>query len=150
MISVYSVLFTLVLFSELSSNLVTVAIPSSKAENGITEQDGLGSLLGDEPLTEEDMVPRMYRRSLVLDDDVRDENGNPKIFVVSDMRQKGHRIRGLFPAFARGSPLLTDQSLSHTPAEYSLKIDRRNADFNMLRCMIGRVYRPCWEAATLS
>lgn len=83
MISVYSVLFTLVLFSELSSNLVTVAIPSSKAENGITQQDGLGSLLGDEPLTEEDMVPRMYRRSLVLDDDVRDENGNPKIFVVS-------------------------------------------------------------------
>ncbi|KAG7225580.1 hypothetical protein INR49_004986, partial [Caranx melampygus] len=145
MISVYSVLFTLVLFSELSSHLVTAAIPANKLEDGVIEQDGLGSLLGNEPLTEHAMAPPVYRRRLVVDNDDRDEDRNPKIIVLSDMRQKGHSLRGMNSAFSRSLPLLTDRSLSHTPAEYSLKIDRRNTDLDMLRCMIGRVYRPCWE-----
>lgn len=46
------------------------------------------------------------------------------------MRQKGHSFRGLNSAFSRSLPLLTDRSLSHTPAEYSLKIDRRNTDLD--------------------
>ncbi|XP_042258609.1 pro-MCH isoform X1 [Thunnus maccoyii] len=146
MISIYSVLFTLVLFSELSSHLVTVAMPASKIEDGETEQDGLGSLLGDGPMTEQAVVPPMYRRSLVLDSNIRDDDGNPKIIIVSDMRLKGHSARGLNPAFTRSLPLITERSLSHTPAEYSLKTDRRDTDLDMLRCMIGRVYRPCWEA----
>ncbi|XP_040886333.1 pro-MCH [Toxotes jaculatrix] len=149
MISVYSVLFTLVLFSELSSHSVTVAIPATKVEAGLTEQDGLGSLLGDEPMAEHAMVPPVYKQSLVLDNNFREEDGNPKIIMVSDMRQKGHSTRGLNPAFTWRLPLLTDRSLSHTPAEYSLKIERRNTDLDILRCMIGRVYRPCWEAGNL-
>ncbi|GAA6221048.1 pro-MCH [Lates japonicus] len=145
MISVYSFLFTLVLFSELSSHLLTVAIPATKLEDGITEQDGLGSLLSSEPITEPVEAPPVYRRNLVLDNSVRDEDGNPKFIIVSDMRLKGHNIRGLNPALTRSLPLLTDRSLSHTPVEHSLKIDRRNTDLDMLRCMIGRVYRPCWQ-----
>ena len=47
-----------------------------------------------------------------------------------DMRQKGRSIRGLFQAFTRGLPLLTDRSLGLAPAEYSSKIDRRNADLD--------------------
>ncbi|XP_008279101.1 pro-MCH [Stegastes partitus] len=135
MISVHSVLFTLVLFSELSSNVVAVAMP---AEDGETEHEGLNSIFGDEPMVEPAAVPLVYRRNLVLDNDVRDEDGSPKVIVISDMRLKGHNVRGLNPAFTR--------SLSHTPAEYSSKIDRRETDLDVLRCMIGRVYRPCWEA----
>ncbi|XP_059182066.1 pro-MCH [Centropristis striata] len=144
MISVYSVLYTLVLFSELNRHLVTVALPATKVEDGATEQDG--QFLGYEPMNELDVGPPSYRRNLVMDAIDRDEDGNPKILIVSDMGLKGHSIRGLNSAFSRSLPLLTDRSLSHTPSEHSLKIDRRNTDLDMLRCMIGRVYRPCWDA----
>ncbi|XP_032361569.1 pro-MCH [Etheostoma spectabile] len=144
MISVYSVLYTLVLFSELSSHLVTVAMPAAKGDEGATEQNGL--FLGDESMTELAGVPLSYRRNLLLDTNARDEDGSPKILIVSDMGLKGHGIRGLNPnpAFTRSFPLLADRSLSYTPAEHSLTIGRRNTDNGMLRCMIGRVYRPCW------
>ncbi|XP_067346233.1 pro-MCH [Channa argus] len=139
-----SVLFSLVLFSELNRHLVTVAMPATKLEDGSSDQGVVGLLLRDEVMSERAVVPPLYRQSLVLDN-VKDEDGSPKI-IVSDMRLRGHSMRGLNSAFTRNLPLLTDQSLSHTPAEYTLKIDRRDTDLDMLRCMIGRVYRPCWEA----
>ncbi|XP_030296400.1 pro-MCH [Sparus aurata] len=150
MVSVYTVLYALLLFSELSSHLVAVAMPAYKVEDGVNEQDGLGLMAGDEPMTEPVVVPAMvpppvYRRNHVLDNNVRDEDGSPKIYILSDVRLKGHSSRGLNPAFARSIPVLTDRSLSDAPAENSLRIDRRNTDLDMLRCMIGRVYRPCWE-----
>ncbi|XP_034433896.1 pro-MCH [Hippoglossus hippoglossus] len=148
MISVSSVVFTLVLFSELNSPLVTVASPTTKVEDGVIEPDGLSSFLGDEPMIEQAMVPPVYRGSLMLDNSIRDGEGNPKIFIISDMRQKGHGIRGLNSGLTRSLPLLADHKLSHTPAGYSFKMDRRDTDFNMLRCMIGRVYRPCWESSS--
>ncbi|XP_072233826.1 pro-MCH [Leuresthes tenuis] len=145
MISIYSILFTLVLFSELGSHLVTVAMPSTKEEDGATEQDGIDSILGDMPMNEPAVVPQMYRRSLTLDNNVRDD-GTPKIVILlSDTRLKGRSVHGLNSAFTRNRPLLTDRSLSHTPGASSLKIDKRDTDLDMLRCMIGRVYRPCWE-----
>ncbi|XP_047431745.1 pro-MCH [Mugil cephalus] len=146
MMSVHSVLFALVLFSELSSRCVTTAMPASKVDDGATEQEGLASMLGeDEPMTDPALGSAVYRRNIVLDGNARDEDGSPKIIVISDMRLKGHGVRGLNPGFTRSLPLLADQSLSHTPALSSLKIERRNTDLDMLRCMIGRVYRPCWE-----
>nr|AHB33368.1 prepromelanin concentrating hormone 2 [Platichthys stellatus] len=147
MISVSSVVFTLVLFSELNSPLVTVASPTTKGEDGVIEQDGLSSFLGDEPMMEQAMVPPVYRGSLMLDNSIRDEEGNPKIFILSDMRQKGHGTRGLNSGLTRSLPLLADHKMSRAPAEYSFKMDRRDTDFNMLRCMIGRVYRPCWGSS---
>ncbi|XP_058481183.1 pro-MCH [Solea solea] len=144
MISTYSVLFALVLFSELSSHLVAEALPATKVEDAM-EQESLTSLLGDEVLTEHAMVSPVYRQSFMMDN--RDEDGNPNVIVFSDMRQKGHRIRGrLNPSFAQSFPQLTDRKLSHNPPEYTLKMDRRDTDLNMLRCMIGRVYRPCWAS----
>lgn len=80
MISIYSVLFTLMLFSELSSHLVTVAMPAAKTDDILTEQDALTSLLGDKLMSEPAVVPPLLRRSFLLDG-VRDENGNPKIIV---------------------------------------------------------------------
>lgn len=47
-----------------------------------------------------------------------------------DARLKGHSVRGLNPAFTRSLPLLADRSLSYTPAEYSVKIDRRDTDLD--------------------
>nr|XP_019960507.1 PREDICTED: pro-MCH 2-like [Paralichthys olivaceus] len=149
MVSAYSILFTLVLFSELNSHLLTVASPATKVEDGEIEQDGLSALLGDDPINEHAMVPPAYRGRLMLDNSIRDEDGNRKIIIVSDMRQRGRGTRGLNSVLTRSLPLLADQKLSRAPAEYSFKIDRRDTDFNMLRCMIGRVYRPCWESSNI-
>ncbi|KAK2859168.1 hypothetical protein Q5P01_003788 [Channa striata] len=141
MISVYSLLFSLVLFSELNSHLVTVAMPTTKIEDGSSEQGVMGSLWRDESMSES-AVP-LYRRTLVLDD-VKDEDGSPRV-LVSGSRLEGHSMRGLNSALTRNLPLLTDRSLSHSPADYGLKLDRQDTDLDMLRCMIGRVYRPCWK-----
>lgn len=80
MISVYSVLYTLVLFSELSSHSVTATMPATKAEDGAAEQDGLGFLLGDEAMTDADMPPG-YWQSRVLSNKLRDEDGGPLVSV---------------------------------------------------------------------
>ncbi|XP_037617230.1 pro-MCH [Sebastes umbrosus] len=142
MISVHSVLYTLVLFSELSSIL---AMPATKVEDGVAEQD-VQLFLGDEAMTESAVVPPAYRRSFVLDTNVRDEeDGSPKIIIISNVGLKGRSIRGLNSAFTRSLPLLKERSLSYAPEEHSLKTDRRSPDIDVLRCMIGRVYRPCWE-----
>ncbi|TWW64843.1 pro-MCH [Takifugu flavidus] len=129
MISASSFLYTLVLFSGLSSRSVTVAMPAAKIED-----EGLGLLLGDEPA----VVPPVYRRMDVQGSSPRD--GRSKIIVVSDLRLKG--FHGESPAFLRSPHLLTDQNV---PTEDGLTLERRNADLDILRCMVGRVYRPCWE-----
>lgn len=78
MISVCSFIYTLVLFSELSSHLVT----ATKVEDA-TEQDGLGLILGDGPMTQPADGPSVYRQNSVQDNSVRGEDGRPKIIIVS-------------------------------------------------------------------
>ncbi|KAL6116670.1 uncharacterized protein ACO6RY_14636 [Pungitius sinensis] len=136
MISVYSALYTLALFSELGGRAVTVAMPAPEtAEDAALEQGGF--FLGDESMAEPAVVLPGHRQSLALEDaNAREEDGGTKIIFVSDMRLKGRRV--LNPAFGRSPPPLADRSSG-------LKVDRRNSDLDVLRCMIGRVYRPCWE-----
>uniref|UniRef100_A0A096M3M8 Uncharacterized protein n=1 Tax=Poecilia formosa TaxID=48698 RepID=A0A096M3M8_POEFO len=148
----------------MNSNLVTVAIPSTTVEDGAAEQEGLDTFLSDDDVTEHAAVPLMYRRSLTND-------GTSKIIVIPDMNLEGQRIRGL----NRRYPLVAERSLDRTPDEFTLKINKREKDLDskylgmsspsffhdyqiivltefyfsiltVLRCMIGRVYRPCWEA----
>lgn len=72
MISACSFLYTLVLFSELSSHSVTVAMPPATVED-----EGLGLTLGVEPA----VVPPVYRRMDAPDSSQRD--GRSKVIVVS-------------------------------------------------------------------
>uniref|UniRef100_A0A3Q2E8Y8 Pro-melanin concentrating hormone n=1 Tax=Cyprinodon variegatus TaxID=28743 RepID=A0A3Q2E8Y8_CYPVA len=134
--SVYSLLFAIMLFSEMSSHLITVAMPAAAAE----EQEGLGSILAEEDMTERAAVPQTYRRSLPNDGTSR-IIGNP----TSDMKMKGHSIRGLNLELTQSHPLITERSLDNALDEFTFKINKREKDLDMLRCMIGRVYRPCWE-----
>lgn len=80
MISVYSVVFTLMLFSELSRRSVTIAMPATETGDILTEQGALGALLGDELMSEPVVVPPLHRQSLLMDS-VRDEDWNPKTVV---------------------------------------------------------------------
>ncbi|XP_077450327.1 pro-MCH [Stigmatopora argus] len=69
--------------------------------------------------------------------DVADENGSPKV-VLLDTKQRSSRFRGL-----DHRPRVTDDlRWSRTAPVETLA--RRDTDIEMLRCMIGRVYRPCW------
>lgn len=81
MISACSFLSTLVLLSELSGHLLTVAMPAAKdANDGATEQDGLGYILGDEAAVEAagaSSPPYRRRNSL------KDEDQRAKIIIVS-------------------------------------------------------------------
>lgn len=76
MISVYSVFLTLLLFTELSSHSVTVAMPATNAEDGTTEEDSLGLILGDESISEPAVIPPVFRQRRI-----RDKDGNPTIII---------------------------------------------------------------------
>lgn len=78
MLSGSSFLYTLVLFSELSSHLF--AMPATTAEDSAREWDDLGLIVGDEPMTELDEILPLYRRNHLLDD--RNEEGRSTIMVV--------------------------------------------------------------------
>lgn len=79
MMSAFSVLVTLVLFSELNSRLI--ALPSSKAEDA-ADQDGLDSVLDDESVMKAAMIRPTHRWSLMLDNNVKDEE-TPQLVVIS-------------------------------------------------------------------
>lgn len=82
MISVSSVLITLVLSSVLSSHLVVVAMLETKGEDALMEQDSLGSLLGEESLTDRAMLPSAYANGLMLNN-YRADDGNPNVLIFS-------------------------------------------------------------------
>ncbi|KAM3587852.1 uncharacterized protein V6R79_015309 [Siganus canaliculatus] len=202
--SVYALLCTSVLLSELSCRSVAGALPANAVEDGEAGPDGLGLILGDDPMAEPAGVPPLYMRSHVLDNEARSEDQGSKIIFVSDAesgaiwvqrcsgageengplrccknggntflpfgvpaawsscwrriqhlrcergkssltlcvvspqslintvfqdtRLKG--IRGLNSPFSRSVPLLAERSLSRSPAEPSVKYERRNTDLD--------------------
>uniref|UniRef100_A0A4W5LZT6 Pro-melanin-concentrating hormone n=1 Tax=Hucho hucho TaxID=62062 RepID=A0A4W5LZT6_9TELE len=146
MISLYSVIFTLVLFSEFNTRSVVLAEPTGKLDEGRTEQESLRLILGEDTMSDNALAAPRFRRDPVLDNGLGLGEGNTKIIILSDIGLKGHTRRGMNTAFSRTLPVLSDRGTDHSPAEYSLKVERREADLEMLRCMIGRVYRPCWQA----
>lgn len=80
MISTCSFLSTLVLLSELSGHLLTVAMPAAKdGIDGAMEQEGLRLILGDKTAVETAAAPMPYRRSNSL----KDEDQRAKIIIVS-------------------------------------------------------------------
>uniref|UniRef100_A0A3Q4AWC0 Uncharacterized protein n=1 Tax=Mola mola TaxID=94237 RepID=A0A3Q4AWC0_MOLML len=148
MLSGSSFLYTLVLFSELSSHLF--AMPATTAEDSAREWDDLGLIVGDEPMTELDEILPLYRRNHLLDD--RNEEGRSTIMVVpvSDMRLKENRNRkrllGLDSQHRSPIKLRFDIIQSHFKLDLLIKPFCFVKFFLVvLRCMVGRVYRPCWE-----
>uniref|UniRef100_A0A8C6V096 Melanin-concentrating hormone n=1 Tax=Neogobius melanostomus TaxID=47308 RepID=A0A8C6V096_9GOBI len=134
--SVFYVFFTLVLFSVLNNRWVAMALP-----DGTNEQDGMGLMLNEKTISEP-TFGFLMSRSTGLGNHISDDKGTPRINSLLDMRMKGRDTTG--PSFSRAIALLTDRHSGQFP-ESIIKIDRRDTDLDMLRCMIGRVYRPCWE-----
>ncbi|XP_056132682.1 pro-MCH [Lampris incognitus] len=144
MFSVYSVVFTLVLFSEFGGQAVSLALPASNAEDVMMDQESWGSLQGEEDMAEPAVPIPLNKQPTILDSKPEEEGGNPRIILLSDVWLGGHRRRGVKPAYVRSLPLLPGSA--HPPADHLLETERRQTDTNVLRCMIGRVYRPCWRS----
>nr|XP_046173424.1 pro-MCH 2 [Oncorhynchus gorbuscha] len=128
--SVLSVIFALALFLECYTP--SMAIPMGKMEDTALEQDTLDSLLNEEVA---DKNP----------DSVR--SGSSKIIVLADL--------GMWKNLNRGLPLYNLKAAA-AGLDRALTLDRREADQDLnpsisivrrdtMRCMVGRVYRPCWE-----
>ncbi|CAL8242467.1 unnamed protein product [Merluccius merluccius] len=150
MTSLLSVLFTLLLFSEICGTSVAFAMPAvGNYDDGRTDDQRLNALVEDDTARNEltasaGMGRLLNQRGFTLDH--RPDDGMPRIIIVSDTGFRGHRTHSLEPAFSRSLPALTNSNTDHTPGDLSVKLDRRESDLDMLRCMIGRVYRPCWQA----
>ncbi|XP_010876172.1 pro-melanin-concentrating hormone, like [Esox lucius] len=128
--SVLSLFFAVALFLECSTP--STAIPMSKTEDPDSDQDTLDSLLNEE----------VAENSL---DSVR--GGSSKIIVLADS--------GMLKNLNRGLPFYKFRAAA-TGSERALTLDRRNVGQDLspyisvvrrdtMRCMVGRVYRPCWE-----
>ncbi|CAL8322967.1 unnamed protein product [Lota lota] len=149
MTSLPSMLFIMLLFSEICG--ISIALPMSVAGNyddGRTDQESLNTLvednIGSKLTAGAGLGGVLNLQGFALDNRLGD--GTPRIIIVSDTGFRGHRTHNLDRAFSRTLPVLTNPNTEHTSGDLRVKIDRREADLDVLRCMIGRVYRPCWQA----
>ncbi|XP_062373444.1 pro-MCH [Sardina pilchardus] len=127
----------------------TLAVGQSKLDEGRSEGDALSLLLGDEA-ADDLMTPR---RLSMQDNRLGDEDGATRIIILSDSGPGGFSSRS--HQLGRALPLLASRRMDQTPVDWATQeghsepddnLSIRRRDLDVLRCMIGRVYRPCWQA----
>lgn len=146
--SSYCILFIVTLLLE--SYVGARAMSTAKTEDSNTEQDVLSPFLN-EDAADNGLNSPLLSRYMMLGVDKAAKGGNLKIIVVDTGISKGAR------ALARGLKLYNVQDPEAAqPSENILTVERRGADQDLssgiavvrrdtMRCMVGRVYRPCWE-----
>ncbi|XP_038590234.1 pro-melanin-concentrating hormone, like [Micropterus salmoides] len=131
--SLMSVFFAAALLIE--CHALSVALPMGKTDDGSLEQDAFTSLLTDEvaenSLTDADLAATGRTRG-------------PRVIVVADPSlwrdlRVLHNGLSLYKRRADDS----SQVIEHRDAGQDLTIPILRRD--TMRCMVGRVYRPCWE-----
>ncbi|KAF4114647.1 pro-MCH [Onychostoma macrolepis] len=151
MASSYTVFFALVLLVEL-----TTALPKVKMDEERTDQDRLVSIIGEDDVSETGPGQVTFRRHPIIEGRLMDEDGTKRIFILADTGIKGSVGRETNPAFSRTFPVLPPpRGTDHALDGFNMRDERHSIDdvipvgrrdIDMLRCMIGRVYRPCWQA----
>lgn len=126
--SITAIVFAAALLFEYYS--LSVALPMSKTENNSLEQDAFNSLLSEE----------------VMDNGL--DEGDPagaskprgqRVIVVASPSLLKILHNGLYQKRSSGGFQVGVQK--DTIHDLSIPILRRDA----MKCMVGRVYRPCWE-----
>ncbi|KTF92053.1 hypothetical protein cypCar_00016074 [Cyprinus carpio] len=164
MASSYIFIIALALLVEL-----TTALPKVKMDEGRTDQDRLVSIVEDDA---SEMGPGQltFRRHPIIEGRLVDEDGTKRIFILADTEIKGSLGRESNLAFSRTLPVLPPRGMDHALDGFNMRDERRSIDdvipvgrrdidskhcqvsyrppphLLLLRCMIGRVYRPCWQA----
>ncbi|XP_059214138.1 pro-melanin-concentrating hormone, like [Centropristis striata] len=127
--SLVCVLFSAALLLERSS--LSEALPVVKADDGSLEQDAFASLLGDEAA-----------ESGVLGEAELKSSRGPRVFVIADpgVWRDLRPLHGGLSLYKRRTDD-NSQVVEHRDQDLNIPILRRDT----MRCMVGRVYRPCWE-----
>ncbi|XP_030646119.1 pro-MCH [Chanos chanos] len=155
--SLYSLVFTLVLFAECSTLWANMALPAGTVSEETSEQESLSSMLGDDAVSDGSAGTLPSRRHPTMDGRLADEEGRKRILILPDVGLRGSSRSDLRSGLARAFPLLslpnTDRATRglhlqdlHRKADDVNPVGRRDLDGKLLRCMIGRVYRPCWQS----
>ncbi|XP_065140764.1 pro-melanin-concentrating hormone, like [Paramisgurnus dabryanus] len=121
-ISFATILITIALLSE--CHLTSVAIPMTKADEMDPDQQSLSESLEE--------------------NDLRSGPGSSKIIVVADsnlLRTLKSLDRGVPRLGLLENMLSTERRDVGSDLSQGIAIIRRDT----MRCMVGRVYRPCWE-----
>ncbi|XP_067247150.1 pro-MCH [Chanodichthys erythropterus] len=154
MASSYMLMFALVLLVELTTHS-SMALPKVKMDEDHTDQDRVVSIAGEDDISEIGPGQLTFRRHPIIEGRLVDEDGTKRIFILADTGVKGSPGREANPAFSRNFPVLSPRGTDHTLDGFNMRDERRSVDdvipvgrrdIDMLRCMIGRVYRPCWQA----
>ncbi|XP_028318954.1 pro-melanin-concentrating hormone, like [Gouania willdenowi] len=130
--SLVSLIFAIALFFKYSAP--SVALPMGLTDIGSLEQDAVVSLLNEEE-TEND---HGYG-------DMATKEKGPRVIVVATDPSVWRGLRML----SAGQPLYkwraneNDHVTEHRGPGQALNISMLKRD--TMRCMVGRVYRPCWE-----
>ncbi|XP_072212802.1 pro-MCH [Excalfactoria chinensis] len=88
------------------------------------------------------------RKSKFFDTDFRYDFLNHGVPISAGRKQLPYlALKGAiaFPADAEIQKIESVQERETVEEENSAKFPIRRRDFDMLRCMLGRVYRPCWQ-----
>ncbi|XP_041939998.1 pro-MCH isoform X2 [Alosa sapidissima] len=151
--TVHCIVFALALLAKGNALVASAVLGQSKLDEGRSEGDALSLLLGDEA-PDDLMTPR---RLSVQDNRLGDEDGATKIIILSDNGPGGFSLRShqLRSVLGRAFPLLASWRMDQAAADWAPQeghpepddnLSVRRRDMDVLRCMIGRVYRPCWQA----
>lgn len=128
-----SVIFAAALLFE--CNAQSVAMPMGKTEDGSLEQDTFATLLNDD--ASENSFANVDLASV-------SKTRGPRIIVIADPGLwKEHRAlhNGLSLYKRRADDNSQVIETRDAGQDLSIPILRRDT----MRCMVGRVYRPCWE-----
>ncbi|XP_020491744.1 pro-melanin-concentrating hormone, like [Labrus bergylta] len=131
--SVMPVIFAATLIFECYA--LSVALPMAKTEDSSLEQDSFTSLLNDE-MTENSLGD--------VDLTAAGNTRGQRVIVIADpsLWRDLRALHGGFPLYKRRADD-NSQVIEHRGTNQDLNIPILRRD--TMRCMVGRVYRPCWE-----
>ncbi|KAM4528225.1 pro-melanin-concentrating hormone, like [Odontesthes bonariensis] len=128
--SLMSVIFAAALLFECYA--LSAALPMGKTEEGSLEEEAFTSLLSDQAtengLGDADLAPWTKSRA-------------PRVIVIAADPSLWRDLRVLHNGLSAYKRTADDNSQSTAGQQLNIPILRRDA----MRCMVGRVYRPCWE-----
>ncbi|XP_065140891.2 pro-MCH [Paramisgurnus dabryanus] len=148
MASTCTVILAFALFLEFTTYR-TMALPRGITDQESADQDRVISMTDDANEASPGLLS--FKGYPIIEGRLADKDGTKRIFILADTEIKRSPGRETYPAFPQTLPL---RGMDHTLDGFSMR-DTRSADdvipmgrrdIDLLRCMIGRVYRPCWKA----
>ncbi|XP_066524057.1 pro-MCH [Hoplias malabaricus] len=153
MINSSLLVFAIALFMKCTMHSESLSLSAGRMEEDRTGQDGFSSVLGEE-LDNAMETEALSQRFPLTEGRLSTDDGTKRIFILSDLGLKVAGRSDASSTFGRSLPFLALWRANRAPAgtlkderrDDLISVARKDLDNTLLRCMIGRVYRPCWQA----